>query len=93
MIEALPTAALGEGCGRRRTGTSGRPVLVLLAWLVAAGLAAWKGFRWTSVKAAAARGRSTPEHPVRCLRFCGSYVARCVAALAIVSLVMNIAIV
>ena len=49
VIEALPTAALGEGL---RAGASGQllgwPVLVLLAWLLAAGLAAWKGFRWTS---------------------------------------------
>ena len=49
LIEALPTAALGEGL---RAAANGQllswPVLVLLAWLVAAGLAAWKGFRWTS---------------------------------------------
>ena len=49
VIELLPTAALGEGL---RAATNGQllgwPVLVLLAWLVAAGLAAWKGFRWTS---------------------------------------------
>jgi ABC-2 type transport system permease protein len=49
VIEALPTAALGEGL---RAAAHGLvlvwPVLVLLAWLVAAGLAAWKGFRWTS---------------------------------------------
>lgn len=49
VIEALPTAALGEGV---RAAAHGLvlvwPVLVLLAWLVAAGLAAWKGFRWTS---------------------------------------------
>ena len=49
VIEALPTAALGEGL---RAAAHGQvlswPVLVLLAWLVAAGLAAWKGFRWTS---------------------------------------------
>ena len=49
VIEALPTAALGEGL---RAGASGQllgwSVLVLLAWLLAAGLAAWKGFRWTS---------------------------------------------
>ena len=42
-------------CGIRRGAASRRerqllgwPVVVLLAWLVAAGLAAWKGFRWTS---------------------------------------------
>jgi ABC-2 type transport system permease protein len=49
VIELLPTAALGEGL---RTATNGQllgwPVLVLLAWLLAAGIAAWKGFRWTS---------------------------------------------
>ena len=49
MIEVLPTAALGEGL---RAAANGQllswPVVVLLAWLVAAGLAAWKGFRWTS---------------------------------------------
>ena len=49
VIEALPTAALGEGL---RAAANGQllswPVLVLLAWLVAAGVAAWKGFRWTS---------------------------------------------
>ena len=49
LIEALPTAALGEGL---RAAANGQvlswPVLVLLAWLVAAGLAAWKGFRCTS---------------------------------------------
>ncbi len=49
VIEALPTAALGEGL---RAAANGHilswPVPVLLAWLVAAGLAAWKGFRWTS---------------------------------------------
>jgi ABC-2 type transport system permease protein len=49
VIEILPTAALGEGL---RASANGQilswPVLVLLAWLVAAGIAAWKGFRWTS---------------------------------------------
>jgi ABC-2 type transport system permease protein len=49
VIEALPTAALGEGLRAAANGqVLGWPVLVLLAWLVAAGLAAWKGFRWTS---------------------------------------------
>jgi ABC-2 type transport system permease protein len=49
VIEALPTAALGEGLRAAAHGQLlGWPVLVLLAWLVAAGLAAWKGFRWTS---------------------------------------------
>ena len=49
VIELLPTAALGEGLRAAANGQLlGWPVLVLLAWLVAAGLAAWKGFRWTS---------------------------------------------
>jgi ABC-2 type transport system permease protein len=49
VIEVLPTAALGEGLRAAANGqVVGWPVLVLLAWLVAAGLAAWKGFRWTS---------------------------------------------
>ena len=49
VIEALPTAALGEGLRAAASGQLlGWPLLVLLAWLVAAGLAAWKGFRWTS---------------------------------------------
>jgi ABC-2 type transport system permease protein len=49
VIEALPTAALGEGLRAAANGQIlGWSVLVLLAWLVAAGLAAWKGFRWTS---------------------------------------------
>jgi ABC-2 type transport system permease protein len=49
VIEALPTAALGEGLRAAAHGhLLGWPVPVLLAWLVAAGLAAWKGFRWTS---------------------------------------------
>ena len=49
VIGALPTAALGEGLRAAANGqVLGWPVLVLLAWLVAAGLAAWKGFRWTS---------------------------------------------
>ena len=49
LIELLPTAALGEGLRATASGQLlGWPVVVLLAWLVAAGLAAWKGFRWTS---------------------------------------------
>ena len=49
VIEALPTAALGEGLRAAANGQIlGWPVLVLLAWLVAAGLAAWKAFRSTS---------------------------------------------
>jgi ABC-2 type transport system permease protein len=49
VIAILPTAALGEGLRAAANGELlGWPVVVLLAWLVAAGLAAWKGFRWTS---------------------------------------------
>jgi ABC-2 type transport system permease protein len=49
VIELLPTAALGEGLRAAANGQLlGWPVLVLLAWLVAAAIAAWKGFRWTS---------------------------------------------
>ena len=49
VIEALPTAALGEGLRAAANGeVLGWAALVLLAWLLAAGLAAWKGFRWTS---------------------------------------------
>ncbi|HET9647298.1 MAG TPA: ABC transporter permease [Microlunatus sp.] len=48
-LELLPTAALGEIL---RAGATGIvllwPLLVLAVWSVAAGLAAWKGFRWTS---------------------------------------------
>jgi ABC-2 type transport system permease protein len=49
LIQLLPTAALGEGLRAAATGQLlGWPVVVLLVWLVAAGFAAWKGFRWTS---------------------------------------------
>jgi ABC-2 type transport system permease protein len=49
LIEALPTAALGEGLRAAAHGqVLGWPLLVLLAWLLAAGFGAWKGFRWTS---------------------------------------------
>jgi ABC-2 type transport system permease protein len=49
VIEVLPTAALGEGLRAAADGQLlGWPVPVLLGWLLAAGLAAWKGFRWTS---------------------------------------------
>lgn len=49
VLELLPTAALGEGL---RAATSGRlllwPLLVSLIWLVLAGAAARRGFRWTA---------------------------------------------
>jgi ABC-2 type transport system permease protein len=49
VIEVLPTAALGEGLRAAANGhVLGWPVVVLVVWLVASGLAAWKGFRWTS---------------------------------------------
>jgi ABC-2 type transport system permease protein len=49
VVEALPTAALGEGLRAAAHGqVLGWPLLVLLAWLLAAGFGAWKGFRWTS---------------------------------------------
>jgi ABC-2 type transport system permease protein len=49
VIELLPTAALGEGLRAAANGhVLGWPVLVLVVWLLACGLAAWKGFRWTS---------------------------------------------
>lgn len=48
-LELLPTAALGESL---RAGAVGMtllwPLPVLAVWTAAAGLAAWKGFRWTS---------------------------------------------
>lgn len=49
VVRLLPTAALGEGL---RSGFVGEvilwPIAVLVVWLIAAALAAWKGFRWTS---------------------------------------------
>ena len=49
VVELLPTAALGEGLRATATGVVlGWPFAVLLAWVVVAALAAWKGFRWTS---------------------------------------------
>ena len=49
LIDALPTAALGEGLRAAASGIAlGWPVLVLTGWLVVAGIAARKGFRWTS---------------------------------------------
>ncbi len=49
LLELLPTAALGEALRAGAVGTvAWSPLLVLLIWTVAAALAAWKGFRWTS---------------------------------------------
>jgi ABC-2 type transport system permease protein len=49
LVEALPTGALGEGLRAAATGSVlGWPFLVLLLWLLVAGLCARKGFRWTS---------------------------------------------
>ena len=49
VLGVLPTAALGEGLRAAAGGTAlGWPLLVLVCWLAAAGLAAWKGIRWTS---------------------------------------------
>lgn len=49
VLELLPTAALGEGLRAGATGhVFGWPLLVLMVWLAVAGLAAGKGFRWTS---------------------------------------------
>ena len=49
VVELLPTAALGEGL---RSAAVGQPLdwpfLVLLGWLVLAGLLVRKGFRWMS---------------------------------------------
>jgi ABC-2 type transport system permease protein len=49
VVELLPTAALGEGLRSAALGQPlGWPFLVLLGWLVLAGLLVRKGFRWTS---------------------------------------------
>jgi ABC-2 type transport system permease protein len=49
VLELLPTAALGEGLRAAATGQLlGWPLLVPIVWLVLAGGAAWKGFRWTA---------------------------------------------
>ena len=49
VVEALPTAALGESMRAGATGAvPGWPFVVLLAWLVVAGLLARRGFRWTA---------------------------------------------
>lgn len=49
LVDALPTAALGEGLRAASAGTvRWWPLGVLAVWLVIAALAARKGFRWTS---------------------------------------------
>lgn len=49
VLSALPTAAIGEGLRAAATGqTLGWPFLVMVIWLIAAGVAAGKSFRWTS---------------------------------------------
>jgi ABC-2 type transport system permease protein len=49
LIQALPTAALGEGLRAAATGYAlGWPVIVLAIWLPAAAWVARKGFRWTA---------------------------------------------
>ncbi len=49
LLELLPTAALGEALRAGAMGTTLLwPLPVLLVWTVVAGVAAWKGFRWTS---------------------------------------------
>jgi ABC-2 type transport system permease protein len=49
LVDALPTAALGEGLRAAASGVAlGWPPLVLVGWLVVAGIAARKGFRWMS---------------------------------------------
>lgn len=49
ILQLLPTAALGEGLRAAAVGhLLGWPFLALTGWLAAAGLAARKGFRWTS---------------------------------------------
>lgn len=48
-LELLPTAALGECLRAGAVGTVlAWPLAVLVVWTAAAGLAAWKTFRWTS---------------------------------------------
>ena len=48
VIQALPTAALGEGLRAAATGYAlGWPVIVLAIWLPAAAWVARRGFRWT----------------------------------------------
>ena len=49
VVEALPTAALGEGLGAGATGVVlGWPFAVLAVWLVVAALLARRAFRWTA---------------------------------------------
>jgi len=49
FLDLLPTAALGEGLRAAAVGqVLGWPLLVTLVWLVLAGAAARKGFRWTA---------------------------------------------
>ena len=49
VVEALPTAALGEGLRAGATGlVAGWPFAVLAVWLVVAGLLARRAFRWTA---------------------------------------------
>jgi ABC-2 type transport system permease protein len=49
LVDALPTAALGEGMRAAASGVAlGWPVLVLAGWLLVAAVAARKGFRWMS---------------------------------------------
>jgi ABC-2 type transport system permease protein len=48
IVQAMPTAALGEGLRAAASGVVlGWPVLVLLGWLAAGVLVARKAFRWT----------------------------------------------
>lgn len=49
VVEALPTAALGEGLRAGATGlVPGWPFAVVAVWLVLAGLLARRSFRWTA---------------------------------------------
>ncbi len=49
VLSALPTAALGEGLRSAALGHPlGWPFLVMIIWLVVAGAAARRSFRWTS---------------------------------------------
>jgi ABC-2 type transport system permease protein len=47
IVQALPTAALGEGLRAAASGVAlGWPILLLLGWLIAGVLVARKAFRW-----------------------------------------------